>query len=134
MVGERTKTHPWIINGIHNPIQPNLVDVELQKFSSEVSRGGFIDISTEVGGDIFFHRGQIFGNPEEKICHLRIDTKRKIVQLERRLIGREKNTLFVNVRVSMRRRSEGILSPRWPTMILRSGKRLQLNSRKSDFE
>ena len=30
MTRERTQiTHPWIINGIHNPIQPNLVDMEL---------------------------------------------------------------------------------------------------------
>jgi hypothetical protein len=60
------KTHPWIINGIHNPIQPNLVDMELQKLSSEVSRGGFVDVSVEVGGDVFFHGGQIVGNSTEK--------------------------------------------------------------------
>ena len=82
--------------------------MELQELSSEVSSRGFIDVSMEVGGDIFFHGRQIIRNLAEKFCH---DTK-KFVQLERRLIGREKNTLFVNVRASMRRRSEGILSPR----------------------
>ena len=49
-------THPWIINGIHNPIQPNLVDMELQKLSSEVSSCSFINVSVEVGGG-FFSRG-----------------------------------------------------------------------------
>ena len=107
--------------------------MELQKLSSEVSRGGFIDIGMEVTGDTFFHRGQILGNLAEKFCYVRKDTKKKGLQWESRLI-REKNTLFVNVRASIRRRSEGILSPRWPTMILRLGKRLQLNLRKSDFE
>jgi hypothetical protein len=61
--------------------------MELQKLSSEVSRGGFIDVSVEVGGDIFFHRGQIFGDLAEKICHVRIDTK-KICKLEPQFIGR----------------------------------------------
>ena len=77
IVGERTKTHPWIINGIHNPIQPNLVDMKLQKLSSEVSSCGLIDVSVKVGGDIFFHRGQILGNLAEKLCHVRINTKKK---------------------------------------------------------
>lgn len=70
---KETKTHKWIINGIHNPIQPNLVDMELQKLSSEVCRGGFIDISVEVGGDVFFHR-QSVGNLAVKFCHVRVDT------------------------------------------------------------
>ena len=62
----------------------------------------------EVNGDFFFH-GQSDGKVAEKFCHVRALWILKKVQLERQLelIGREKNTLFVNVRVSMRTRSEG---------------------------
>ena len=125
-------THPWIINGIHNPIQPNLVDMELQKLSSEVSRSGFIDVGVEVGGDVFFHRWQFVWKLAEKFCHVRVNTIRMSTN---RGGKKKKNALFVNVRVSMRSRSEGILSPRCPIMIVRSGKRLQNKIReKSDFE
>ena len=55
--------------------------MEFQKLSSEVSSGGFIDVGVEVGGDIFFHGGQILGNLAKKFFD---------EQLERRLIGREK--------------------------------------------
>ena len=51
--------------------------MELQKLSSKVSRGGFVDVSMEVGGDVFFHGRQIFGNLAEKICHVRVDTGKK---------------------------------------------------------
>ena len=65
--------------------------MELQKLSSEVSRGGFIDVCVEVGGNIFFHRGQISGNSAEKFCRERINTKKIYsVQLERRSLGRGK--------------------------------------------
>ena len=47
--------------------------MELQKFSSEVSSGSFIDVSVEVGGDVFFHGGQIGGNLAEKFCHIKVD-------------------------------------------------------------
>ena len=60
--------------------------MELQKLSSEVSRGGFIDIGVEVTGDTFFHRGQILGNLAEKFCYVRKDTKKKGLQWESRLI------------------------------------------------
>ena len=60
--------------------------MELQKLSSKVSRGGFIDVSVEVGGNIFFHRGQVFGNSAEKLCSSENRYMKKNVQLKRRLI------------------------------------------------
>ena len=57
--------------------------MELQKLSSKVSRGGFIDVSLEVGGDIFFHRGQVFGNSAEKFCSCEDRYMKKSVQLKR---------------------------------------------------
>ena len=64
--------------------------MELQKLSSEVSRGGFIDIGVEVTGDTFFHRGQILGNLAEKFCYVRKDTKKKVYNEKVDSLGREK--------------------------------------------
>ena len=67
----RTKTLTWMIDGIHNLIQPNnldhLVDMELQGLSNEFF-GGLV---MEVNGDIFFH-GQSDRKVAENFCHVRV--------------------------------------------------------------
>ena len=78
----------------------------------------------DVSGDnfLFFFHGQSDGKLAEKFCHVRVDIYiyKGTIRTSTNREG-EKNTLFVNVRVSMpvRTRLERILSQRCPTMILR---------------
>ncbi len=96
---------------MHNPIQAYLWLVELQQRRCEISSSRLIQIRKPVRGGIPLH-GNSQGNLAKEFFYNRwVKTVKDGIPLQ-------------DLRSSVLNKSEGSLSPRWPTMIFRVGNRL----------